>query len=231
MNLLVISLGRLQVAVCVVLFAYLIVAAGLTSTVNAASASFGHVNVGSSNNSTFGGLFVCNFTSPQDLGNITQIEAYLATGGTLAKAVIYSDTNGAADVLLAQSAQINVDGTAGTWVSFDVSYAGSPNTVYWLGVLLVNAGTYYYSPGVAGRAIYSASAPDAPDQFLAGTANQTDDLSVYAVYTPAPLQTPEPTDQGFGWLATPLLWIAVAGIIIVGIVAIVYFAAKKRGKT
>jgi hypothetical protein len=204
---------------------FLVLAATL-STVFAASSSFGLVSAGDSGQATFGGIFVSNFTSPADLGNITQINVYLATGGTQAKAVIYSDHNVAPDALLTQSSEVTIDGASGRWVSFDVSYMGKPNTTYWLGVLLSSAGTYYYASGVDGKTLYSASASDAPNTFAAGTANLNEDLSIYAVYTTATSSAPLPNGQDNGWVQTLLLIIAVAGVI----VAVVAAALVVRGR-
>ena len=193
----------------------------------AASSSFGLVSIGDSSQATFGGIFVSNFTSPADLGNITQIDVYLATGGTLAKAVIYSDHGGAPDALLAQSSEVTVDGTSGRWVSFDVSYMGKPNTTYWLGVLFSSAGTYYYASGVGGKTLYSASASDAPSMFTEGTANLNEDLSVYAVYTPSTASAPLPNGQGTNWVQTLLLVIAVAGLIVAAAIATLAIRRRK----
>jgi hypothetical protein len=200
------------------------------STAFAASSSFGLVSVGDSSQATFGGIIVSNFTSPADLGNITQINVYLATGGTSAKAIIYSDHNGTPDALLTQSSEVTVDGTSGRWVSFDVSYIGKPNTTYWLGVLLSSAGTYYYASGVGGKALYSVSASDAPITFAAGTANLNEDLSVYAVYTPSTASAPLPNDHGGGWVQTLLLAIAVAGVIVAAVATALVIRGRKPVK-
>jgi hypothetical protein len=207
--------------ICCILF-FTLLGAGSSSPVYAKSESFGLVSVGESSETTFGGMFVSNFTSPSDVGNITQISVYLATGGTSAKAVIYSDTNGAPDALLAQSANVSIDGTSGAWITFGISYSGTPNTPYWLGVLLSSAGTYYFAAGVSGKAIYSASVSDAPSTLTNGAANPNQNLSIYAVYTP-----PASGDQGGNWIPTVLLGIAVAGLIVAAIGAITLIRRKK----
>jgi hypothetical protein len=215
--------------ICFVLVLSLILVCESSLFVQAAGSSFGYVSVGSSNKSTFGGLYVSNFTSPPDLGNITQIQVYLATGGTPAKAVIYSDKNGAPDALLAKSDETSITGTSGSWVSFSVSYAGSPNTVYWLGVVLVNAGTYYYSSGVSGRAVYSASETGAPSTFPSGNISLEDGLSIYAVYDPS--LAPASSEPNFNLVQTLLLLVAVVGLIVLAILAVVYLKTKKNKKT
>jgi hypothetical protein len=220
---------KVSVVICFVLMSALILVGESSLSVQAAGSSFGYVSVGSSNKSTFGGLYVSNFTSPPALGNITQIQVYLATGGTPAKAVIYSDNNGAPDALLAKSDETSLTGTSGSWVTFSVSYSGSPNTVYWLGVVLVNAGTYYYSSGGNGRAIYSASETDTPNTLPSGNISLEDGLSVYAIYDPS--SAPASSEPNFNMVQTLILLVAVVGLIVVAILAVVYLKTKKNKKT
>jgi hypothetical protein len=188
--------------------------------------SFGHLSIGTSSLVAFDGLYVCNFTSPADLENITQIEVYLATDGTTARAVLYSDNKGAPNVLLAESAETIVVGTSGTWVSFNVSYTGTPNTIYWIGAILYNAGRVYYSPGVSGRTIYSTFVTDTPRVFTPENISPASDLSVYAVY--APSTTPAASDQSFNWSKTLFLMIAILGLVAGGILELVYLRTKKK---
>lgn len=223
-------LNSLEISLTLCALAVFVMLTATLSTTFAASSSFGHVSVGDSSQATFGGVFVSNVTSPADLGNITQIDVYLATGGTSAKAVIYSDHNGAPDALLTQSSEITVDGTSGRWVRFDVSYMGKPNTTYWLGVLFSSAGTYYYASGVGGKALYSAPASDAPSTFAAGTANLNEDLSVYAVYTSSTSSAPLPNGQGSDWVQTLLLVIAVAGVIVAAVAVALVLRGRKPVK-
>jgi hypothetical protein len=217
---------KVSVVICFVLMSALILVGESSLSVQAAGSSFGYVSVGSSNKSTFGGLYVSNFTSPSDLGNITQIQVYLATGGTHAKAVIYSDNNGAPDTLLAKSDETSITGTSGSWITFNVSYAGSPIKVYWLGVVLVNAGTYYYSSGVSGRAIYSASETDAPNTLPSGNISIEDGLSVYAVYDTS--LAPSSSEPNFNFVQILFLLVAVVGLIVLAILAVVYLKTKKN---
>lgn len=214
------------VVVCLVLLMSLMLVDG-SLTVHAASPNFGYVGVGDSNSATFGGVYITNFTSPPNLGNITQIKAYLATGGASAKAVIYSDNQGKPENLLTESLEVSQSGTSGTWVSFDVSYVGSPDTVYWLGIVFLNAGTYYYGSGVNEKTIYSAPLSDTLNQFPAGQSAPTNELSIYAVYTP----TSAPSDQNTTWLQTILFWTVIAGLIIAAGAVAVVARAKKTAKT
>ena len=213
-------------AVCFVLLMSLMLVNG-SLTVHATSPSFGYVGVGDSNSATFGGVYVANFTSPPNLWNITQIKVYLATGGASAKAVIYSDNQGKPESLLTESSEVSQSGTSGTWVSFDVSYVGSPDTVYWLGIVFLNAGTYYYGSGVSEKTIYSAPLSDTLNPFLAGQSSPTNELSIYAVYTP----TSSALDQNTPWLQTILFWTVIAGLIIAAVAVAVVARAKKTAKT
>ena len=216
-------------AVCSILLLSIILVEG-SLTVQASSSNFGHAVVGDSNSATFGGVYVTNFTSPPNLGNITQIIVYLATGGTFAKAVIYSDNNGTPESLLAESSEVSQTGTSGTWVSFNVSYTGTPNTVYWLGIIFLNAGSYYYGAGVSEKTIYSAPLSNTLSLFPSGNATQNSELSIYAIYTPSTSSTPEPSDQTTDWIQAILFWIVIAGLIIAAIVTAIVATAKKRGK-
>ena len=125
-----------------------------------------------------------NFTSPGNVGNITGVEAYLATGGSLIQAVIYSDANGAPVSLLASSEAVNVEATNGSWVSFNVNYTALPKFTYWIGVLFQNAATYYYSSTVNETSVYSASTSMTAAICPSGTTVANNALSVYAIYTP-----------------------------------------------
>jgi hypothetical protein len=217
----------MPVTICSIFFLLLILGGVFLSTVNAAQPSFGHVSVGSSSKASFGGLYVCNFTSPTNLGNITQIETYLATGGSSMKAVIYSDNNGAPDVLLAESSEVRQEGTSGKWITFDVSYSGTPNTVYWMGIILLEAGTYYYTSGVSGKAVYFSSESEATNAFPQTNFYPGEDMSIYASYLPTTSATAQLPD----WTQTVLIWVAIAGLVTAALLAIIFFKAKNRNKT
>jgi hypothetical protein len=208
-----------------------IILLGATTTfysVNALSSSFGHVGVGESSKTTFGGMLVSNFTSPSDLGNITQINVYLSSGGTSAKAVIYSDIGGTPNILLAQSSTLDLEGTSGRWVPFAISYLGTANTTYWLGVLFSSAGTYYYSSNVNGRAIYSSPVTDATNTFTEATLNPNENLSIYAVYTSSSSSNPRLTKNS--WVEPILLVVAISGLIVAIIVAGLAYSKKRNSR-
>ncbi len=188
----------------------------------ASTFSFGNQQVGSVSNMTFGGLYVSNFTAPLNLGNITEIRVYMATGGTAAQAVVYSDIDGAPISLLAESETINLSGTDGAWVSFPVNYTGIPAFTYWIGVIFQGAATYY-TQSANNTAVYSASSAMNATLCPSGTTSASNALSVYAIYTPAPRD-----GQGSSWLETSLLWIAiVAAILAVAMTAAFALTRKK----
>jgi|WetSurMetagenome_2_1015567.scaffolds.fasta_scaffold01506_2 hypothetical protein len=219
------SKAKLSLVACTLLFLSLL-AAGSASWASAASTfGFGSNQIGAQSNSTFGGLFLSNFTAPTNLGNITQIQVYLATGGTSAQAVIYSDINGVPVALLDQSGSVNVSGTAGEWVSFDVNYTGIPAFTYWVGVLFDGAATYYYGPATNGTAIYSVTGATNATLYPSGTTITDNSLSVYAVYTPT-----SSSGQDNIWLETALLWVAVAGAIAALTLALAAVLTRKRNK-
>jgi hypothetical protein len=199
-------------------------AVGLIMPVVAAPMNFGYASVGDSNASSFGGVFASNFTSPPNIGDIIQIRVYLATGGAQAKAVLYADDNGRPYTLLGESDVVTIEGTSGNWTLFNVAYSGAPNTVYWLGIVLENAGTYYYSTNATEQAIYSAPLSDTLNPIPQGNFIQGNELSIYAVYKAAPSQ---PSDQSSN-LALPLLIVALAGLAVAGIIAVVAVMRRKK---
>jgi hypothetical protein len=197
---------------------------GSSMSGNATSEIFGYASVGDSNKETFGGIYLSNFTSPSRFGTISQISVYLATGGTSAKTVIYSDNNGKPGSLLAASAEVYQSGTSGRWVDFPVSYTGTPNTVYWLGVLFSNAGTYYFATGVSDKAIYFTTQPTATNTFPLGSYSPSRQLSIYATFTSSPTSPSQPVE----WVPKLLYVIVIMGLIIAAVLAILLVNARKK---
>jgi hypothetical protein len=195
----------------------------------AASSSFGYINIGTSNASTFEGVYVCNFISPSDLGNITAIEAYLSTGGTTASAVIYSDSNGKPDALLAQSENQTIAGTSGEWVSFNLSYMGEPSCTYWMGIVLESAGTYYYAPNANGKTIYASTTTDNLNPFSVDSSMSDSNLSVFAVYDPSVGASSEPTGNG-DWLQWVLVTVTVVGVAVAAFLSVAVLRGRKKQK-
>ena len=215
---------KFTISACVILAISMLLAGGTAEKTFAAtsSASFGYAQIGTSSNSTFQGLYISNFTSPGDVGNITRIEIYTATGGCTAQAVIYSDDNGAPVALLYASSPENVEATTGNWISFNVNYTALPKFNYWIGVIFQSAATYYYTPSVNQTATFSASTTMATDLCPSGTTTPGSALSIYAVYAPTQKVT-----QGTPWFQTALFWIIIIGAIL-AIIFTAAFAANRR---
>ncbi len=190
----------------------------------ASTFSFGNQQVGSVSNMTFGGLYVSNFTAPLNLGNITEIQVYMATGGTAAQAVIYSDIDGAPISLLAESEPVNLSGTDGSWVSFPVNYTGIPAFTYWIGVIFQGAATYY-TQNANDSTVYSAPVAMNATLCPSGSASASNALTVYALYAPAPSG-----GQGTSWLETSLLWVAIVAAILAVVMAAAFTFTKKKVK-
>jgi hypothetical protein len=196
-----------------------------TSSVHGASETFGYNNIGSSTAGTFGGLYVSSFKSPSNFGALSQVSGYLSTGGTSAQAVLYSDINGKPGTLLAASLAVYQGGTPGSWVSFPVSYTGSPNTVYWMGVLFLGAGTYYFNSGVNGAATYFNSTgtfPAPPRVFPGGNSSSGQELSVYATFNSST------SGQTSGWVTAFLIAVVTAGLIIAVILMTVILRKSRK---
>jgi hypothetical protein len=165
-----------------------------------------------------------NFTSPGNVGNITRVEAYAATGGGVIQAVVYSDANGVPVSLLDSSEAVNVAATNGSWISFNVNYTALPKFTYWIGILFQNAATYYYSSTVNETAVYSASASMAAAICPSGTTVASNALSVYAVYTPISNE-----NQSGQSLQTVFEIILVAAAIL-GVMLLVAVLKKRKNK-
>jgi hypothetical protein len=196
------------------------------SSAQSTPSTFGAVNVGSQNAVTFGGVLVSNFTSPSDLANITAIKAYLASGGTKARAVIYADNGSVPGILLAESAQIDIGGTSGEWINFNLSYDGIPDTIYWLGIVLDSASSYNYAENVTGKGLCSGPLSDTINPFPSPISVSNNVLSVYALYS---LSTALPqSDQTQNWIAIALILIAIAGVAVAIVLTVVIFIHGRK---
>jgi hypothetical protein len=210
----------------IVLFLTTIFAVSVSSAQSTPS-TFGAVNVGSQSAVTFGGVFVSNFTSPSDLANITAIKAYLTTGGTTARPVIYADNGSVPGILLAEGARISIQGTSGAWVNFDLSYDGIPDTVYWLGVVLDSASSYNYAENVSGKGLCSGPLSGTINPFPSPISVNNNVLSVYALYSLA-AALPE-SDQTQDWIAIALVLIAIAGVVVaIVLTAVIFIRGRKK---
>ncbi len=186
---------------------------------------FGNQQIGTSSNSTFGGLFLSNFTAPGNIGNFTQIQVYLATGGAMVQGLIYQDIDGVPVTLLARSDLVDEAGTNGSWISFPVNYEGLPIFNYWIGIFVQGAATIYYSQGANGTALYSAEGAMNTTVCPTGTTTAGKAMSVYAVFAPIPSG-----GQGIDWTATALLGVAVVGVVLALVVAVAILRNDKETK-
>ncbi len=190
--------------------------------------TFGFTGAWDSSVSTFGGLYASNFTGPSDLGNITKISVFIATGGTYAQTVIYSDKNGKPGILLAKSDSMFLSGRSGTWTDFAVNYRATPDTTYWLSILFNGSGTYYCATEKEGVSIFGLNQTmdsHLPESFPNATVYSGSELRIYASYSP--LEPPSgdswsPFSRGY------FLWIIIIGIIFAAFLAIMI--ANSRGK-
>lgn len=175
-------------------------------------------------------MYVCNFTSPSDLGNITQISAFIATGGTSVEAVIYSDENGKPNTLFAQSNQVSVSGTSGTWINFPIVYSVVPNTPYWLGILFLGSGTYFYATGSAGYAICSivGSGSEPPKLFSNATIDAGNEMRIYAAFS---TQNTQPQSNPLKQFVEGYLpWVVIIGLVIALIIFVAVLTSKNKNK-
>ena len=196
-----------------------------------ATETFGYTGAYDSSAPTFGGLYVSNFTGPTDLGSITQISAFIATGGTYAKAVIYSDDSGKPSTLLAQSDQVSVTGTSGTWIHFAIGYVGTPNTPYWLGIMFLGSGTYFFVTGKTDFAICSSadSMSGPPELFPNATVSAGNELRLYASFTAQTLQA-SPSTPFASFVKGFLQWVVVIGIVVAAVISAVVLRSRSRKK-
>jgi hypothetical protein len=165
------------------------------------------------------------------LKNITQIGAFIATGGTLVAAVIYSDNNGKPDTLLAQSGSVSVSGTSGKWITFGIVFSGNPNTKYWLGILFLGSGTYFYATGKVDSAIYETAglSSEPPRIFSNATVYSGNEMRIYAAFSSQTQEQPLSNllqDSVMGFLQ----WVVIIGLIIASILIAAVLTSKNKRK-
>lgn len=148
-------------------------------TIGATPANFGSPNA----------VWLCKFTSSPDCGTITEIVAYIngKWGTANAVAVLYSDNAGYPLHVLGVSA-VQPIGQTQSWVRFPLTYVGSPNTVYWLGVFVDADFTTYFDEGEVNQSIvmWSDTFPIPPDPWWYMDYSNAK-VSIYATYLPAGL--------------------------------------------
>lgn len=160
-----------------------------TLVASTSTSTFGYTTIGGS--SGYWGqdntLWGCKFTSPSNVGTITQISCYSRayTGTTSMTAFIYSDNAGSPGSKLATSSEVTSIGTTPSWTNFAISYAASTNTVYWLVVMQQNNAYVYWDAGSTNQLYYDKSGtyPNAPSSWSATTGTQSWQMSIYATCT------------------------------------------------
>lgn len=116
-------------------------------------ATFGKTSDGASETASSADRKRVSSASPSTNGTATKITVRCrldAAGSTVAKGIIYSDTTGAPDALLATSDEVTVNSTTEAEVDFPLSggnqIAVTSGTTYWIGV-------HWQDPGTPGFAI------------------------------------------------------------------------------
>jgi len=161
---------------------------GLPTAATTVANTFGYTTIGSQTG-WWGGsaLTACKFTSPSNLGTITQISVYMAaySGTVNAKACLYADNSGVPGALLATSSEVTGIGTTYSWVNFTINYAGSPNTVYWLGCEANGNWQIAWDTGSTNQQAYqySMAYPTFPNPWTTETGYTSYMQSIYASYT------------------------------------------------
>jgi hypothetical protein len=175
----------------------------LVTELNASASSpvpFGNMNVGSSNQWGNSRWLASAFTSPDVSGTLTDITAYVYgdTSG-FGQCALYADNGGSIGSLLATGSDAPTGTGSPQWCTSTISYAFSPNTVYWLAFTVHSAGSWYDSETASSTAqqVYeSASYWTSPDPFDVGDYRNVA-MSIYADYTtstsPAPSPSPSPS--------------------------------------
>ncbi len=151
-------------------------------------------------------ITLCNYTTPPDTGNITQISIRL-TGipeGSQVKAVIFpndpdSNMPKVGDPLL-QTDALNITSASGEWYNFKMNFAGSQNTIYWLGYYADNYTKYYFDTNSDHISLTSQTKDENSTLFpvLSWRYQGKTIMSLYAQYTvadPQHIPTPSKTDS------------------------------------
>lgn len=153
-------------------------------------------------------IHLCNYTTPQDAGPITQINIYLSNilQDTKIKALIFAnnETNlptGATPI--AQSTEITAnESTDGKWFNFPIYHIPTPNTSYWIGYTADNQSSYGFEPNINNLIINSQPTDGTPNWIPTWTNTGNNIMNLYAIYTayepeptpnPIPTPTPSPT--------------------------------------
>jgi hypothetical protein len=148
-------------------------------------------------------ITLCNYTTPPNIGTITQISIYLTANpkDTQIRAIILpndpdSNMPQVGEPLL-QTYAINTTSISGEWYNFKINYTASPNTTYWLGYYADTQTQYFYDTNNDHITLTSQTKDENSTLFpvLSWRYVGKTIMSLYAQYTIAdPQQTPTPTN-------------------------------------
>jgi hypothetical protein len=135
--------------------------------------------------------------SPIDCGTITRISFYTrsAAGAYISlKAFIYSyhlqGGYGAPDAVLATSNEVTGVDNSLQWVNFTISYTVSPNTEYWFAIMANDTYGLRKDAGQERVDQNGQTYSTAPNPWGATVNYHSDNVSIYATYTPISDSTP-----------------------------------------
>ncbi len=156
--------------------------------------TFGYTTPGASSSSlklpkTF---TLCNYTSPNDAGTITEINIYLTdiSAGSQIKAVIFANEPTAnfpqGGEPIAQSTEIIMDSyVSGQWYNFTINYTAMQNTVYWIGYYSSDSTKYLCDSNDAYLTVTSQPKEDSSSWLPVGWGYEGKKImSLCAVYVP-----------------------------------------------
>jgi len=148
-------------------------------------------------------LTLCNYTTPPDIGTITQI-SILLTGipeGSQVRAVIFPNDPDSNLPLVGkpflQTYALNVTSVSGEWYNFKMKYPAAQNTVYWLGYYSENYTQYFFDNNNDHISLTSQTKGDNSTLLpvLSWRYHGKTIMSLYAQYTAAdPQHTPTPSN-------------------------------------
>jgi hypothetical protein len=169
--------------------------------VRAEESFFGYPVVGGSSSSytTHDIIMIDKYTTPNDMGNITNISMYgFPTGGDM-KFVVYSDSEGTPLSLIYESEELTGVPSSWQWQNISCNFELSQNTAYWFGYFAKGGHWIKYDDAGSVPTRYSIipEYPSTPSTFESSGSN-TKPHSIYMNYTvaesePTPTPTTEPT--------------------------------------
>lgn len=146
---------------------------------------------------------LCNYTTPRDMGNISQISIYLVgvPEGSTVRAVIFENEPDAkfpkgGEPVAQTTEPIKVKSIKGQWYNFTINYQARQNTTYWLGYYSEECTRYYFDENTLHLTVTSEQKIDEQQWIpVSWHFKEKTTLSLYAIYTTAdPKPDPTPTN-------------------------------------